>query len=137
MSSQPKLAHLGARSLVRVAGPDWRNFLQGLITQDVETLAPGELRYAALLTPQGRLLYDLFVLGTADGVLLDVQSAQRQALVQRLNLYRLRAGAVTVHVSRPPPKATTTPIGSRSAFQTRPRTARTTRPIPSKPTSTF
>ncbi len=40
-----------------------RSFLQGLLTQDVETLAAGELRFGALLTPQGRLLYDLFIVG--------------------------------------------------------------------------
>jgi folate-binding protein YgfZ len=91
MSSQPALARLDSRALVRIAGPDWRGFLQGLITQDVETLAAGELRYGALLTPQGRLLNDLFLLGTADGALLDVQAAQREGLIARLSMYRLRA----------------------------------------------
>jgi len=91
MSSQPRIAQLTDRALVRLSGPNWRSFLQGLITQDVETLAPGELRYAALLTPQGRLLYDLFVLGTEDGALLDVQTAQREAVTSRLSMYRLRA----------------------------------------------
>ena len=62
---------------MRVAGEDWRAFLQGLITQDVETLAPGELRFGALLTPQGRLLYDLFLLGEADGVLARLRRRAR------------------------------------------------------------
>jgi len=84
-------ASLKSRALVRLSGPDWRSFLQGLITQDVETLAPGEARFAALLTPQGRLLYDLFVVGTDDGCLLDVAAEHRAALIQRLTLYRLRA----------------------------------------------
>ena len=39
--------------------------LQGLISQDVDSLAPGELRFGALLTPQGRLLFDLFLIGQA------------------------------------------------------------------------
>jgi len=84
-------AELPSRALIAVSGPDWRSFLQGLITQDVETLQPGEARFAALLTPQGRLLWDLFVVGRAEGAWLDVAAAHREAIVQRLSMYRLRA----------------------------------------------
>lgn len=84
-------AVLKDRALVRVTGPDWRSFLQGLLTQDVEALADGELRYGALLTPQGRLRMDMFLLGEADGALLDVNLAKRDELIQALTLYRLRA----------------------------------------------
>ncbi len=79
------------RALVAVSGPDWRAFLQGLISQDVLTLRDGELRYGLLLSPQGRVLYDLFVLGTPEGCLLDVPAAGREALIQRLKIYKLRA----------------------------------------------
>jgi hypothetical protein len=85
------IARLESRALIAVGGADWRSFLQGLITQDVETLAPGEARYGALLTPQGRLLFDLFILGRTDGCWLDCQASKRLALAQRLTLYRLRA----------------------------------------------
>jgi len=84
-------AALPSRALIAVGGPDWRDFLQGLITQDVETMAPGEARFGALLTPQGRLLYDLFVVGREDGAWLDVEAAHRDAVIQRLIMYRLRA----------------------------------------------
>ena len=84
-------AELPSRALVRVAGPDWRVFLQGLISNDVETLGPGAIRFAGLLSPQGRLLFDLFVIGGEEGCLLDVQAARRDDLVQRLTIYRLRA----------------------------------------------
>ncbi|MDP3174137.1 MAG: folate-binding protein [Phenylobacterium sp.] len=84
-------AILDSRALITLGGPDWRSFLQGLITQDVDTLAAGEIRFGALLTPQGRLLYDLFVLGGDDGCKLDVEAAHRDALIQRLTIYRLRA----------------------------------------------
>jgi folate-binding protein YgfZ len=84
-------AELPSRALIAVAGPDWRSFLQGLLTQDVETLAVGEARFAGLLTPQGRLLYDLFVVGKEEGAWLDVAAERRDAVVQRLGLYRLRA----------------------------------------------
>ena len=86
-----KHARLDSRALIRVRGPDWRSFLQGLLTQDVESLAAGELRFGALLTPQGRLMFDLFILGEADGALLDAPADRREALIQRLSMYRLRA----------------------------------------------
>lgn len=84
-------AELSSRSLVRVGGADWSGFLQGLLTQDVETLGPGEVRFGALLTPQGKLLFDLFIVGANDGCLLDVAAKRRPALIQRLMIYRLRA----------------------------------------------
>ncbi|THD64433.1 folate-binding protein YgfZ [Phenylobacterium sp.] len=91
MTESLTYAPLKSRALIAVSGPDWRGFLQGLITQDVETLAPGEARFGALLTPQGRLLYDLFVVGREDGCWLDVLAEHRAAILQRLAMYRLRA----------------------------------------------
>jgi len=85
------VAVLTSRALIALRGAEWRSFLQGLITQDVETLQPGELRYGALLTPQGRLMHDLFILGEDDGALLDVAAETREALIAKLKLYRLRA----------------------------------------------
>jgi tRNA-modifying protein YgfZ len=91
MSETLTFAPLPSRALIALSGPDWRDFLQGLITQDVETLAAGEARFGALLTPQGRLLYDLFIVGREDGCWLDVLAEHRAAIVQRLMMYRLRA----------------------------------------------
>ncbi len=91
MTLPPLIAHLSSRALIAVTGPDWRSFLQGLITQDVETLQAGELRFGGLLTPQGKLLFDLFLFGQDDGCLIDVAAERRDALIQRLGLYRLRA----------------------------------------------
>ncbi|MGZ9113667.1 MAG: CAF17-like 4Fe-4S cluster assembly/insertion protein YgfZ [Brevundimonas sp.] len=87
----PRIARLDSRALIRVTGPDARPFLHNLLTQDVETLAPGRLRFGGLLSPPGRLLFDLFLLGLEDGVLLDVAADRRDALMQRLAMYRLRA----------------------------------------------
>jgi len=89
--TKAQFARLRSRALVAVRGPDCRNFLQGLLTQDVETLKAGEWRYGALLTPQGRLLFELFLIGQEDAVLLEAPAAKRDELVQRLSLYRLRA----------------------------------------------
>ncbi|HUO21047.1 MAG TPA: folate-binding protein [Caulobacteraceae bacterium] len=84
---------LVSRALVAVRGPDWRPFLQNLLSNDVESLAAGQARAALLLTPQGKLLFDLIVAADPDGegALIDVLAERRAALVQRLRLYRLRA----------------------------------------------
>ncbi|HEY5105949.1 MAG TPA: folate-binding protein [Caulobacteraceae bacterium] len=85
------VAALSSRAALAISGPDWRGFLQGLVSQDVETLREGEMRFGALLTPQGRLLFDLFLIGAATGCLIDCDAAATAALIERLTLYRLRA----------------------------------------------
>ena len=56
-----KVAWLEDRGVVRVEGEDASSFLQGLLTNDVERLKVGEARYAALLSPQGKILFDMLV----------------------------------------------------------------------------
>ncbi len=91
MSDPLLITPLTDRALVSVRGEGWRAFLQNLLTNDVEPLADGQARFTALLTPQGRLLYDLFVIADGDGALLDVAAEWREALIERLMIYRLRA----------------------------------------------
>ena len=95
------IARLDSRALVAVTGPDARAFLHNLLTQDVESLRPGELRFGALLGPQGRLLFDLFLIGAEDGVLLDCAADRRDTLIQRLSIYRLRADVRVAGDDRP------------------------------------
>ncbi|WP_293874155.1 MULTISPECIES: folate-binding protein [unclassified Sphingomonas] len=75
------------RAIVRLSGEDVRGFLQGLVTNDV--LGPLPV-WAALLTPQGKALFDFIVWADGDDVLLDAEAAQADALARRLTLYRLR-----------------------------------------------
>jgi folate-binding protein YgfZ len=96
-----RIARLDSRALIRVSGPDARPFLHNLLTQDVETLAAGELRFGALLSPPGRLLFDLFLWGEGDGILLDVAADRRDALRQRLSMYQLRAQVTVEADDRP------------------------------------
>lgn len=96
-----RIARLNSRALVRVTGPDARPFLNNLLTQDIETLADGELRFGALLSPPGRLLFDLFIRGEEGGVALDVAADRRDALLQRLSMYRLRADVAVQADDRP------------------------------------
>ncbi|HWD25702.1 MAG TPA: hypothetical protein VG387_00955 [Rhizomicrobium sp.] len=85
------IAHLEDRAVLALAGPEARAFLQGLITNDVERLAPGEGIYAALLTPQGKILFDFFLVEGDGAILLDCHAAARDALLKRLTMYKLRA----------------------------------------------
>ncbi|HEY2032063.1 MAG TPA: hypothetical protein VGH02_00100 [Rhizomicrobium sp.] len=80
------------RAIIALFGPDARAFLQGLITNDIDAVAPGKPLYAALLTPQGKILFDFLIVDDGTGTLLiDCWAPARDALIKRLTLYRLRA----------------------------------------------
>ncbi len=84
-------AILSGRAIVAVEGTEARDFLQGLITNDIAGCSPGHGIYAALLTPQGKILFDFFVVPDEQRFLLDCAAATAPDLVKRLGLYRLRA----------------------------------------------
>jgi tRNA-modifying protein YgfZ len=79
------------RTVLSLEGVEAETFLHNLVTADILGLAEGEARYAALLTPQGKILFDFFVLRTAEGYLLDCAASQLEELMKRLIFYRLRA----------------------------------------------
>ncbi|PWR03887.1 folate-binding protein YgfZ [Meridianimarinicoccus roseus] len=80
-----------SRRIFRIAGPDRIQFLQGLVTNDVRRLNEGAV-YAAMLTPQGKLLADFFLVPDgADAILLDVAEPLAAGLFKRLSMYKLRA----------------------------------------------
>ncbi len=75
------------RALIRLSGESVRDFLQGLVTNDVS----GELPvWAGLLTPQGKVLFDFLVWADGDDLLIDCEAEQADALARRLSIYRLR-----------------------------------------------
>src|ERR687893_2495244 len=75
------------RAVVRLSGDGVREFLQALVTSDVESELPV---WAGLLTPQGKCLFDFFVWANADDLLLDCEAAAADDLIKRLSVYRLR-----------------------------------------------
>lgn len=99
--SSMSVARLESRALIRVSGPDARPFLHNLVTQNVETLAAGQLRFGALLSAPGRLLFDLFLWGEDEAVVLDMAATRRDSLMQRLSMYRLRARVEIAADDRP------------------------------------
>lgn len=82
---------LSDRSVLRVAGADAHKLLQGVITNDLDKVQDGSAIHAGLLTPQGKILFDFFVVADGDGFLIEIAKAEAAALMTRLGFYRLRA----------------------------------------------
>ena len=85
------MTRLFTRALIRLSPQDPAEdvpaFLQGLVTNDVKGTLPA---WAALLSPQGKVLFDFLIWPDGDGVLLDCEASSADALAKRLTLYRLR-----------------------------------------------
>jgi folate-binding protein YgfZ len=79
------------RALIRLAGENVLAFLHNIITADVEELPPAQLAYGALLSPQGKIQHEIFVISEGDSVLIDCVRSQRDDLIRKLVMYRLRA----------------------------------------------
>jgi tRNA-modifying protein YgfZ len=90
-----KAALLADRGAVKVAGDDARSFLHGLISADMLGLVPGAARFAALLSPQGKILADFFIAEAppqdGGGFFLDAPRSLAKPLTDKLNLYKLRS----------------------------------------------
>ena len=90
-----KAAFLPDRGVIKVSGDDARTFLNGLLTTDIGTVSPAVPRFAALLTPQGKILFDCIVAEAppedGGGFFLDCPRALAKALADRLKFYKLRA----------------------------------------------
>lgn len=81
---------LSDRSVIRLSGEDVRGFLQGLVTADTREVAPGQPRWAGLLSAQGKALFDFILWDEGDAVLIDCEAERAEALARRLAMYRLR-----------------------------------------------
>jgi folate-binding protein YgfZ len=96
-------AHLSERGIVRVTGEDARKFLDGLLTCDMDKVSPEKPRLGALLTPQGKILFDFIVFEAPEdaggGFYLDTGKAYASELVKRLGFYKLRAKVVLEDLS--------------------------------------
>lgn len=84
-------AFLNDRALIHVSGTGAMDFLQNLITPDLESLPAGEARAAALLTPQGKIMFEFLIWRSGDGFVLETGVDQKDALLRRLTMYKLRA----------------------------------------------
>ena len=98
-----KAALLSDRGVVKVAGDEARSFLHGLVSADVLELRPGAARFCALLTPQGKIIADFIATEApaedGGGFFLDVARERAKALVDKLNLYKLRSRVMVEDLS--------------------------------------
>ena len=96
-------ALLPDRGVVKVAGDDSRRFLNGLVTGDMAKVAAGKPCFAALLTPQGKIIADFIIVEApaedGGGFFLDCPRALASALVEKLNFYKLRAKVICEDLS--------------------------------------
>ncbi|HMN86478.1 MAG TPA: folate-binding protein [Bauldia sp.] len=86
-----RIAELTRRGVVRVGGPEARPFLDALVTTDMDRAVAEGAAYGALLTPQGKILFDFIVFADGDHFLFDLPRGLAADFVRRLGLYRLRA----------------------------------------------
>ena len=85
-------ARLANRTVIQVAGPDAEHFLQNIVTTDLDKLHEGEARPGALLSPQGKILFDFLISRAGgDALLLDTRADAADDFLRRLTLYKLRA----------------------------------------------
>ena len=84
-------AFLPDRRIIHVSGTGTMDFLQNLITSDLESLPEGEARASALLTPQGKILFDFLIRRDGEGYAIETDAQQQDALLRRLTMYKLRA----------------------------------------------
>jgi len=88
------------RGVVALVGDDAETFLHGVVTNTVKALEVGEGRFGALLTPQGKVLFDFFMVRTRDGHLFEIARDRVADFVKRLGFYRLRAKVTITDVSQ-------------------------------------
>ncbi|UVC10578.1 folate-binding protein YgfZ [Rhizobium sp. TH2] len=79
------------RTFIAVAGPEAEDFLQAIITTDLPSVGPGEAWPGALLTPQGKIMFEFLIARSADGFVIETDAASGDPFAKRLTLYRLRA----------------------------------------------
>ena len=79
------------RGLIGLRGDDAREFLQGVISTKIERVTAQTASYGALLTPQGKYLFDFIIVQIGEALLLDTERARATDLLRRLMMYRLRA----------------------------------------------
>jgi len=86
-----KVFKLSKSSLILIEGNDKFDFIQGIISNDINFLKTKKSIYAAILSPQGRYLYDFFIANYNNNFLLECPSFQVEEIFKKLNLYKLRS----------------------------------------------
>ena len=87
------------RGLLYINGDDAREFLQNIITNNIENVTEDKSCFAALLSPQGKYLYDFIVVKHKSGYFLDCEKQNIEELYKQLNLYKLKSKVEILNLS--------------------------------------
>lgn len=87
------------RGVIRITGDDTENFLQGLISNDIRRADGKHGLYAALLTPQGKYLFDFFIVHDGEALLVDCYREDIDLFVKKLTMFKLRSKVTLENVS--------------------------------------
>ncbi|MFD1197576.1 YgfZ/GcvT domain-containing protein [Brucella gallinifaecis] len=93
MATVAELINLSNRALVHITGDDAEKFVQAVITTNLDKLGADELKPGALLTPQGKIMFDFLVSRIENGLQFDMPAGIAADFMKRMTLYRLRAKA--------------------------------------------
>jgi len=94
-----KIYILEDRGLIYISGTDAREFLQNLITNNIEKVSDTKSCFASLLSPQGKYLFDFIIVKHKQGYFLDCDKKQLDFLLKQLNLYKLRSKVEIMNLS--------------------------------------
>ena len=79
------------RGVLSISGQDSKDFLQNLVTNDINKVTETQSCFSSLLTPQGKYLFDFMIVKHKDGYFLDCELNQINGLINRLNVYKLNS----------------------------------------------
>jgi len=87
------------RALLYVNGQDARDFLQNLISNDINKVKDNSSCFASLLTPQGKFLYEFIIVKHKSGFFIDCEKSQSEEIFKQLNLYKIRSKVEILNLS--------------------------------------
>jgi len=79
------------RGLIAIEGPDAKNFLQNIISNDIDKVSESNSIFSGIFTPQGKYLYEFFIIKSSEGFLLDCDNIFKEELIKHLSKYKLRS----------------------------------------------
>ena len=87
------------RSILYINGLDAKDFLQNLVTNDINKVSENSSCFASLLTPQGKFLYEFIIIKHKSGYFIDCEKAQSEEIFNQLNLYKIRSKVEILNLS--------------------------------------
>ena len=94
-----KVYILENRSILYINGFDAKDFLQNLVTNDINKVSENSSCFASLLTPQGKFLYEFIIVQHKSGYFIDCEKAQSEEILNQFNLYKIRSKVEILNLS--------------------------------------